>query len=284
MRRAVACATFAAAIVFVFSTATNALAVSPPHWGGKGSKGAVECYEWSWWVLVFGWNTKEECEMNVASRGRLGFGGWAHPVFGPWHSTSAEHFTNATQSVECSELNTNGGFYKAEEPLELEGSSVQELVFSGCKVWEGDFKAELKECQVTTLEGGLNTGKSDVIDFDSAGELVYLNTEATKIGDLLTGSGKEFANLDFTGSGCVKSAQVQVLGEALAELAPVNEEVETLKVIFPTTAKSACWKFVLPATLKACETVKLSANGSSMTLSGNEVDQLTSKEDFGVFN
>ena len=222
--------------------------------------------------------------MSPASRGRLGFGGWTHPIFGIFQAKGAQRFSNTIQSVECSALESRGGFYKEEEPLELEGASVLEFIFSGCTVWEGAFKSELKECQVTSLEGGFSTGKAGVVNFSAAGELVYLNKEGTKIGDLFNDTAKKFANLDFTGTDCIKSNRQELLGEVLAELTPENQEVTSMKVTFPTTAKTACWKWILPSTLKACATVKLFTYGLTTTQSGETSYRLTSKEVFGAFN
>jgi|SRR5580692_53128 hypothetical protein len=262
--------------------AEDAAALSAPHWGGKGTKAAAFC-TYSFFFAAFGWPEKTECETCAEGTCNYGYDTfqWWRYYPGAFISHGSQKFTNASQSIQCSELSSSGGFYK--EPEALEGDGLEEFEFSGCGVWKGAFSSELKECHVSTLEGGLSTGKAGVVNFDTHAELVYLNTGGTKIGDLFAGSGKQLAKLDFTGTGCVKSNEQELGGEVLAEVEPINEEVQSVKMLFPASAKSACWKWVTN-TVKACPTVKLTTYGEAATLSGNDTYDLTSKEAFGAFN
>jgi hypothetical protein len=274
---------FAALLVMSAMVPTPASAVSAPHWGGPGAKGKVTC--WLWLIPVYGWFLKSECEENSVSRGTYSIPPrWAHPVLGAWHSDGGQKFSNSTQSIECSELTANGGIYDEEESESMNGLGLEEFIYSGCKVWKGHFTSELKECEVTSLEGGLNTGKPDVINFDTNTELVYLNREGTSLADLFTGSGKELARVDFAGLGCVKSSEQELLGSVLAEVAPEDQTSKSDTLTFPITAKSSCWQWTLPATVKACETVKLTMYESPTIQAGEDSFELLSKEAFGAYD
>jgi hypothetical protein len=270
------------ALVALFASsamaASGAQAASAPHWSGKGLKEAVVCK--LWFLLSYGWPTETEClnggiptlGLNLYLRLRSLHG----------KSTTSLKFSDSIQSVECGKMSYSGGIFNFGESESMVGLNVEELTFSECKVWKGAFESELKECHVASVGEA-----SGVIKFSADTELVYLNEEGTSIGDLYTsGSGeKKLVELDFTGTGCTTSGEVEISGNALSEVSPKNEEVTLETGTFPTTAIKKCWQWSLPSTLKECGSVGLKAFGLvTVTLSGKASAELESKETFDVHN
>lgn len=188
-------------------------------------------------------------------------------------SGGAQKLAAESESVECSSVSSTGTVFNTSG---LAGKDTAEIAFTGCKVFKGKkFTTELPGCSVTNVGGTAGT-----IDVDANTELVFATKkdaeeETGTIYDLFSPtSGEKFVELDFTGSECVVTGEVEVKGSVLAEPSTAVSTSGTLT--FPTTAITK--GFVWPGDTEV--KVGLKVFGFSAIQSG--VTTVTSATAYGV--
>jgi len=109
------------------------------------------------------------------------------------------------------------------------GTDNSKITFAECVV-----KGDESTCHVNSPKA-----KEGTIETEAKTELVFLNKEETKVGDLFTPeSGSTFVELDVAGTKCpsLTKGTNKVEGSVAAEVKPVGEEVKIGELIFPTKA------------------------------------------------
>lgn len=154
-------------------------------------------------------------------------------------SSGALKLAAETESVECAYASSIGTIVGGSP-----GQGTAAIALTGCKVFKGKkFSNELKNCTVANV-GGV-AGK---IDANVDTELAYLGTkkaaeeETGALGALITPtSGEKFIALDFSGSECVVSGEVEVKGSVIAQVSSGSAEWGTLTFPASTITKAFAW-------------------------------------------
>jgi hypothetical protein len=268
--------------------ASSAWATKPPHWQSASKTRA--CIG----ALFTKYSTQANCELRVNSPVVFGW----EVIWGLFDANkgapkeikkAAQKFATAKESVECTAVEATGGLFDLEESTEKQGRSVKKLIYSGCKVYAGEFKEVLTGCKVTSINGG-KAGESGVIKMETEGESVFIGSKeaaeknTAKTGELSIPAAEAaaFATLDFTGIGCSPIGESELKGSTLAEVEKEGKEEEWDYLILPSSPLSACFKWTSKG-LVACEGVGLKLFGVSAVQSGETGIRLETKEKFGAF-
>jgi hypothetical protein len=202
--------------------------------------------------------------------------------------TSKAFTTTSTNEVV---LSFKSGFYLASpagectQTGEIEGSAAgapgtKKNVVLTCKkvkVFETAGKKELVNCTVKSAGAEVGTIKTNSLK----GTLVWLNASGAAAGDLVEPtSGTNWATIEILGAACAAAQKANITGQGINQFLPVDEEVETAQLAFPSTA---ILNYYNNETSRAKQTIsQLKYGAVTATLSGNFNLSLTSKEKMGV--
>jgi hypothetical protein len=183
--------------------------------------------------------------------------------------------TTSSETISCNKDAASGAIEGGSEG----GSATSKTTYTECVV------EKKPECHVNSVGEPEGTIASESAD----GELVFLRKEGEEgkgpLGEYITSpttGSKAFAEIEQEGSECSVKGVVKPTGSVIAEVSPVDEEVEVGRLIFPATSILHAYRWESSGGVKEI-VADLEVGGAHGGIHGEEELELESKEKYGAF-